>query len=124
MIDHFSIRVKDLQASKIFYTKTLAPLGYEIRFDNAHAVSFGEAENTDPGGDFWLEKGQQVPMHFAFHAKTHREVDLFYQAGLAAGARDNGMPGLRPHYHSNYYAVFLIDPDGNNIEAVCHSQNK
>lgn len=124
MIDHLSMRVKDLHISKDFYKQTLAPLGYEIRFDNAHAVSFGEKSSTDPGGDFWLETGEQVPMHVAFHAKTHTEVDLFYQAGLAAGGRDNGRPGFRPHYHAHYYAAFLIDPDGNNIEAVCHVKHE
>ncbi len=120
MIDHFGILVKDLQTSKTFYQKILAPLGYELRFDNEHAVSFGEPRGTDPGGDFWLQKGQQTPQHFAFNAKTHAEVDAFFQTGLAAGGQDNGAPGLRPHYHPNYYAAFLIDPDGNHIEAVCH----
>lgn len=122
MIDHFGIQVKDLQASKQFYQKALAPLGYELRFDNEYAVSFGEARSTDPGGDFWLGIGQQKPMHFAFNAKTHAEVGAFYQAGLVAGGQDNGAPGLRSHYHPNYYATFLIDPDGNNIEAVCHKE--
>lgn len=120
MIDHFSLRVKDLQVSKKFYQSLLAPLGYEVRFDHAYAVSFGEERNADPGGDFWLENGQQEPLHLAFHAKTHAEVEAFYQAGIVAGGRDNGAPGFRPHYHANYYAAYLLDPDGNNIEAVCH----
>lgn len=120
MIDHFGIKVKDLQSSKDFYQKTLAPLGYELRFNNEYTVSFGDERSTDPGGDFWLNASQQAPMHFAFNAKTRAEVEAFHQAGLAAGGKDNGAPGLRPHYHANYYAAFLLDLDGNNIEAVCH----
>ncbi len=94
-----------------------------MRFANEYTVSFGEACSSNSGGDFWLEIGQQEPQHFAFNAKTHAEVEAFYQAGLTAGGKDNGAPGLRPHYHPNYYAAFLIDPDGNNIEAVCHEDH-
>lgn len=122
MIDHFSIGVKNLQVSKAFYQKTLEPLGYELRFDNEYAVSFGEPRGSDPAGDFWLESGQEKPHHFAFSAKTRKEVEDFYHSGLAAGGKDNGAPGERNHYHEGYYAAFIIDPDGNNIEAVCHQE--
>lgn len=122
MIDHFGIKVKNLEASKLFYQKTLAPLGYKIAFDIPQAVSFVEPRDVDPGGDFWLNVGQQEPMHFAFSAQTCQEVDAFYHAALAAGGKDNGAPGERKNYHVGYYAAFIIDPDGNNIEAVCHKE--
>ena len=122
MIDHLGIKVKNLEASKLFYQKTLAPLGYKLAFDIPQAVSFAEPRNADPGGDFWLNVGQQEPMHFAFSAQTCQEVDAFYHAALAAGGKDNGAPGERKNYHVGYYAAFIIDPDGNNIEAVCHKE--
>ena len=116
MIDHFGITVQDLEKSKAFYQATLAPLGYELRVDNSFAASFAE-------GYFWLGSGEKFPpMHFAFNAQTREEVRAFYQAGLKAGALDNGAPDIRENYHPNYYAAFLIDPDGNNIEAVCHKK--
>lgn len=122
MIDHFGIKVKNLEVSKVFYQKTLAPLGYKLAFDIPQAVSFAEPRNADPGGDFWLNVGQQEPMHFAFSVQTCQEVDAFYHAALAAGGKDNGAPGERKNYHVGYYAAFIIDPDGNNIEAVCHKE--
>ncbi|KXT77797.1 Lactoylglutathione lyase or related lyase [Streptococcus sp. DD11] len=121
MIDHFGIRVKDLGVSKAFYQKLLAPLGYKIAFDIPQAVSFAEPR-TAPAGDFWLSQGESEPTHFAFNAETREQVDAFYQEGLAAGGQDNGGPGIRPHYHQPYYAAFILDPDGNNIEAVCHQE--
>ncbi|MGT2682271.1 VOC family protein [Streptococcus porci] len=123
MIDHFGIKVKNLDQSKIFYQAALALLNYQLKFDTKQVVSFVEPRNTDPGGDFWLSIGQQEPGHFAFSAQTCQEVDAFYQAALAAGGKDNGAPGERSRYHSGYYAAFIIDPDGNNIEAVCHQNN-
>lgn len=123
MIDHFGITVQDLEKSKPFYQATLAPLGYELRVDNSFAASFAEVRSADPAGDFWLGSGEKFPpMHFAFNAQTREEVRKFYQAGLKAGAADNGAPDIRENYHPNYYAAFLIDPDGNNIEAVCHKK--
>jgi hypothetical protein len=86
-------------------------------------VSFAEPRNADPGGDFWLSQGQQEPEHFAFSAQTCQEVVDFYLAALAAGEKDNGAPGECSHYHPGYYAAYVIDPDSNNIKAVCH-QNK
>ena len=107
MIDHFGIKVKNLEASKLFYQKTLAPLGYKIAFDIPQAVSFAEPRNADPTGDFWLNVGHQEPEHFAFSAQNEK---------------DNGAPGERSQYHPGYYAAYIIDPDGNNIEAVYHKK--
>ncbi|EHJ51738.1 VOC family protein [Streptococcus macacae] len=123
MIDHFGITVKNLENSKAFYQATLAPLGYELKCDSSFGLSFAEACSTDPAGDFWIRQGEKFPpMHFAFNAQTREKVRAFYQAGLKAGAADNGAPGIRKKYHSNYYAAFLLDPDGHNIEAVCHKK--
>ena len=122
MIDHLEIKVKNLEASKLFYQKTLAPLGYKIAFDIPQAVSFAEPRNADPTGDFWLNVGQQEPEHFAFSAQNEEEVEAFYQAALAAGGKDNGAPGERSQYHPGYYAAYIIDPDGNNVEVVCHKE--
>ena len=122
MIDHFGIKVKNLEASKLFYQKTLAPLVYKIAFDIPQAVSFAEPRNADPTGDFWLNVGQQEPEHFAFSAQNEEEVEAFYQAALAAGGKDNGAPGERSQYHPGYYAAYIIDPDGNNVEVVCHKK--
>lgn len=127
MLDHLCITVSDLGSSKCFYVLALDPLDYRITQDGAEAVGFGvpsgEFRSRDPGGDFWIAPG--TPMahltHFAFAAPTREAVDAFYAAAIAAGGRDNGAPGLRPNYHANYYAAFVIDPDGYHIEAVCHS---
>ncbi|WP_018605393.1 VOC family protein [Uliginosibacterium gangwonense] len=127
MIDHMGINVTDLQGSKTFYETALAPLGYRtcMHIENI-ATGFGADRDAvpqdDPGGDFWIALGTpQTPrVHVAFHAANQAEVRAFYAAALAAGGKDNGAPGLRPHYHANYYAAFIFDPDGYNIEAVCH----
>jgi len=125
MIDHTGIAVSDFDASKRFYDAALAPLG-------ASLVMMVPEEFTDGlkvGGygydrpQFWLhEAAEPGPgRHYAFTADARAEVDAFYEAALGAGGRDNGAPGLRPHYHPNYYGAFVFDPDGNNIEAVCHT---
>lgn len=124
MIDHIGIPVSEYVRSKAFYEKALAPLGYAIvmevqQSENDHpAAGFGA--NGKP--DFWIggEGGLERAVHIAIAAKDRATVDTFYRAALAAGAKDNGAPGLRPHYHPNYYAGFVLDPDGHNIEAVCH----
>ena len=121
MIDHFGITVKNLEASKLFYQQVLEPLGYKLAFEIPQAVSFAEPR-TAPVGDFWLSQGQSDASHFDFCAETREQVDAFYQAGLAAGGQDNGAPGIRPQYHQPYYAAFVLDPDGNNVEAVCHKE--
>lgn len=126
MIDHTGINVSDIQKSRAFYASSLAPLGFAICKDFGVAVGFGVTEgygkSTDPGGEFWIAGGAvQTPrLHVAFSAESRAHVDAFYEAAIAAGGRDNGGPGLRPRYHDHYYAAFVLDPDGYNIEAVCH----
>ncbi len=127
MIDHTGIVVSDIGKSRAFYLRVLGALGYVLCKDRPGAVSFGVMEGSgksaDPGGDFWLSEGAPVTprIHVAFHAATRADVDVFFSAGLAAGGIDNGAPGLRGHYHPDYYAAFVLDPDGYNIEAVCHA---
>ena len=120
MIDHTGLIVGSFEASRRFYTGALAPLGYELLLEfHTSVAGFGE-----PGKpDFWIAQGEpNTPrIHVAFRADTRREVDAFYEAALGAGARDNGAPGLRAQYHPDYYGAFVLDPDGHNIEAVCHS---
>ncbi|MGO9459240.1 MAG: VOC family protein [Rhodomicrobium sp.] len=125
MIDHTGITVSDFQLSRQFYTSTLAPLGYALLMEvpaaetgGQDAAGFGVAAKPD----FWIGGGTPnvPPVHIAFHAANRAQVDAFYKAAIAAGGRDHGAPGLRPHYHANYYGAFVLDPDGHNIEAVCH----
>jgi predicted lactoylglutathione lyase len=125
VIDHTGFNVSNFEHSKTFYTKALAPLGYTMLMEfstedgaPANVGGFGQAPKTD----FWISKGTPnvPPMHIAFVAKTRSQVDAFYRAAMEAGGIDNGAPGLRPHYHSNYYGAFVRDFDGHNIEAVCH----
>jgi catechol 2,3-dioxygenase-like lactoylglutathione lyase family enzyme len=119
MIDHIGLRTNQFDKLAAFYEKALAPLGYSklVQFDDA--AGFGR----DKKPSFWLgaSDGAVSSLHIAFVSPTRAAVKAFYDAALAAGARDNGKPGLRPDYHANYYAAFVIDPDGNNIEAVCHA---
>ncbi len=127
MIDHIGFAVSDYEKSKAFYTKALAPLGYTLIMEvdaegnpsGAPAAGFGEGGKPDfwIGGEGKLEK----PVHVAIVAKDRDSVDAFHRAALAAGGKDNGKPGLRPHYHPSYYGAFVFDPDGHNIEAVCHT---
>ncbi len=117
MIDHIILGVDDLQASKAFYEQTLVPLGMEVVMDTPHGVGFGK----DGKPSFWVaDREASGPVHVAFASPDRATVDAFHAAALAAGGRDNGAPGLRPHYHPSYYGAFAFDPDGNNIEAVCH----
>ena len=125
MIDHTGITVKNLALSKKFYASVLATIGYEVRLEFNDAVGFGSTEpnhGDDPGGDFWIAEGDpSMPRnHIAFRAASVAQVVAFYEVALAAGAQDNGAPGLRPRYHTNYYAAFVFDPDEYNIEAVFH----
>jgi catechol 2,3-dioxygenase-like lactoylglutathione lyase family enzyme len=119
MIDHTGVAVTDIAKSRAFYAAALAPLGYAALMEFGDAVGFG----VPPKPDFWLGRTpvKVPPTHVAFRAESRRQVDAFYQAAMAAGGRDNGPPGLRPHYHANYYGAFVLDPDGHNIEAVCHT---
>lgn len=125
MIDHTGVVVSDFRASKAFYASALSPLGYALLMEfsaaetGTHdAAGFG----VPPQPDFWIGSGTPnvPPVHVAFRASSRASVDAFHAAALAAGGRDNGAPGLRPDYHPNYYAAFVFDPDGHNIEAVCH----
>ena len=127
MIDHIGFPVSDYARAKAFYTKALAPLGYGLvmEVDAKQTEAGAPAAGFGIGGkpDFWIggEGGLQKPLHVAIVSKDRAGVDAFHKAALAAGGKDNGAPGLRPHYHANYYGAFVLDPDGHNIEAVCHA---
>jgi catechol 2,3-dioxygenase-like lactoylglutathione lyase family enzyme len=120
VIDHIGVGVRNFDESVAFYTRALAPLGFErvafIGADN-RAAAFGVRGRDD----FWIHEGRPAGrMHVAFDAESHEAVDAFHAEAMAAGARDNGAPGLRPAYSDTYYAAFVLDPNGNNIEAVFH----
>jgi catechol 2,3-dioxygenase-like lactoylglutathione lyase family enzyme len=125
MIDHTGINVSNFKRSKEFYTQSLGSLGYQLlhEFDASGVGSVSGAGFGIDGPDFWILQGEvNTPrIHIAFRAETREEVQAFYEAALQAGGKDNGAPGLRTHYHPNYYAAFVLDPDGHNIEAVCHT---
>ncbi len=128
MIDHMTFGVVDFDRSTRFYDMVLAPLGVRRLFDVPQEHSDG-VRVTGYGDDrpwFWLaeERATTGLMHIAFQAESTGVVDAFHTAALRAGGTDNGAPGLRPHYHSEYYAAFVLDPDGHNIEAVCHSPDR
>lgn len=125
MIDHTGVAVSDFTKSKQFYNSALAAIGYTPLAEfpasvtgNTDVVGYGE--NHKP--DFWIhsDTANKPPIHVAFRVSSREIVDAFYMAAIAAGGTDNGKPGLRPHYHANYYAAFVRDPDGHNIEAVFH----
>ena len=124
MIDHSGLSVADFDKSKAFYEQALAPLGasflVQIPPEYTGGVKVGGFGQEGPV--FWLNEGEphRPPVHFAFTAHNHAQVDAFHAAAIAAGGTDNGAPGPRPHYDEHYYAAFVRDPDGNNIEAVCH----
>jgi catechol 2,3-dioxygenase-like lactoylglutathione lyase family enzyme len=126
MIDHTGLGIGDPVRSRRFYEAALAPLGYKVLMEvpvefTGGAVVFGMG--VPPKPDLWLHQGTpQTPrLHVAFRAENHAMVDAFYRAALEAGGRDNGPPGPRPHYHKDYYGAYVLDPDGHNIEAVCHT---
>jgi catechol 2,3-dioxygenase-like lactoylglutathione lyase family enzyme len=133
MLDHVSLRVADYDRSKSFYAAALAPLGYTLAMESVSGAGFRRGFIPD----FWIKQGEPMSLgarpdpqeqagcggpavHVAFAGDNRTTVDAFHRAALAAGARDNGAPGLRPNYHPNYYGAFVLDPDGYNIEAVCH----
>src|SRR5512144_1637796 len=115
MIDHLTLTVRDVDRSVDFYTRALAPLGYRMLMEFERVYGFGDEKPV-----LWIKQDEvpTPPQHLAFAARRRADVDAFYAAALAAGARDNGPPGLREHYHPSYYAAFVIDLDGNPIEAV------
>ena len=115
MLDHVAIPVHDLDASRKFYEPLLAQLGAKVVLEWPGGVLFG----TDDGMFALRQSDQVMPVHVAFKA-DRPGVDRFHESAVAAGASDNGAPGVRSEYHENYYAAFVIDPDGHNIEAVCH----
>lgn len=118
MIDHLGLPATDYERSKAFFLKALAPLGVDVVMEGPYGVGIGL-----PGKPtLWLHQSAQAvsPLHLAFSAQNRSQVDAFHAAALAAGGQDNGGPGLRPHYHPNYYGAFVIGPDGHNVEAVCH----
>jgi catechol 2,3-dioxygenase-like lactoylglutathione lyase family enzyme len=119
MIDHTAVNVSDFEAAKAFYSKALEPLGYSLAFELGDFMGFADPSGMDLGV---VRRDPVGAAHVAFKCPDHATVDAFYEAALAAGATDNGPPGLRTHYHENYYAAFVHDADGNNIEAVCQEQ--
>ena len=122
IFDHMGYAVGDFDKSAAFYDAALAPLGIKqisaFDFPGGRVIGYG-AE----GPQFWINSGTALRdhVHLAFTAKSRADVDAFYAGAMAAGGRDNGKPGIRPEYHENYYGAFVLDPDGHNIEAVCHA---
>jgi catechol 2,3-dioxygenase-like lactoylglutathione lyase family enzyme len=118
MFDHIGIGVSDYAASKAFFLKALQPLGFTIVMEGPYGVGLGPAGKPV----LWLSQAPEKPahLHLAFTANSRQQVQAFHSAALEAGGKDNGPPGLRPHYHANYYGAFVIGPDGHNVEAVCH----
>ena len=126
MIDHIAIQVCDFVKSLHFYDHALAPLGYKKLMEapkknEKGVLIFGWGDSLQT--DVWMSEGlrNEPRLHIAFRADSREQVDAFYQAALSAGGKDYGKPGLRPEYHEKYYGAFVLDPDGHNIEAVCHA---
>ena len=124
MLDHVGLEVSDYERSKAFYAAALAPLGVRLLMEfGDSAAGFGEETEHGPKPYFWIQsRGRPVVSgaHVAFASRDRDGVDAFHAAALEAGATDNGAPGPRPVYHPQYYGAFVLDPDGNNVEAVCH----
>ena len=120
MLDHVTIGVADLERAMQFYDRALEPLGISRLYAEAERFA---GYGVSPKAFFWIGTRAvgKTGAHIAFTASDRSTVDRFYQAAISAGATDNGPPGLRPHYHANYYGAFVLDPDGHNIEAVCHA---
>lgn len=125
MIDHTGVNVSDYQKSRKFYQAALGAIGYDLLMEfpaavtgSANVAGFGEGGKPD----FWIIEGtpNKPIIHVAFRVEDRTAVDAFHAAAMAAGGTDNGAPGIRAHYHPNYYGAFVLDPDGHNIEAVCH----
>jgi len=119
VFDHIGFNVRNFAKSKTFYLQALAPLGIGLLLQDDRSAMIGRQHE----GAFWFGAygTPATPMHIAFAAQSREQVRQFHAAALAAGGKDNGAPGLRPDYHANYYAAFAFDPDGHNLEAVCHT---
>jgi catechol 2,3-dioxygenase-like lactoylglutathione lyase family enzyme len=118
-IDHLTVKVRDYEASKRFYVNALEPFAARVYEVEGPACGIG----PEGSADFWIAPGEPgAPVHVAFAAPDRATVDAFHAAALAAGGRDNGPPGLRPQYHEGYYGAYVLDPDGNNVEAVFHDR--
>jgi catechol 2,3-dioxygenase-like lactoylglutathione lyase family enzyme len=120
MFDHVKFGVSDYAASKAFFLQALAPLGVTAGSEGEPTYGIELVANGPASLILFQTNEKPAPLHIAFSAQSRHQVEAFYRAALAAGGKDNGAPGLRPHYHANYYAAFVIGPDGHNIEAVCH----
>lgn len=126
MLDHVGFPVGELATAKAFFVRALAPLGIELLVE-VSAEQTGGGAHAGFGAEgwpfFWIGDSRPATgsVHVAFRARDRAAVETFHRAALASGGRDNGAPGLRPHYHPDYYGAFVVDPDGNNIEAVCHA---
>jgi len=118
MLDHIGLPVSSYERALGIYSAAVAVLGYGVVKEGENSTGFGRGKK--PEFTIYLSSQSSAPAHIAFAAENRAAVDAFYQAALAAGATDNGQPGLRPEYHPNYYGAFVLDPDGNNVEAVCH----
>ena len=119
IFDHLSLAVSDIKKSRAFYEHALAPLGIAVRMEFEGSIGIG----LEGEPQLWIYEDKvntQKPMHLAFSSPDRKTVHAFYEEALATGAKDNGAPGLRPEYHPHYYGAFVLDPDGHNIEAVCH----
>lgn len=127
MIDHVGVSVADTKRSKAFYDAALAPIGISLIMEVPGSVTESGGTACGYGKDgkpfFWFGDRERVGsgFHIAFAVDKRKLVDAFYKAALAAGGKDNGAPGLRPHYHAHYYGAFVHDPDGHNVEVVCHA---
>jgi catechol 2,3-dioxygenase-like lactoylglutathione lyase family enzyme len=122
MFDHLGFGVSNLAEAKAFFLQALRPLDVTVAMEGPYGVGLGRRGKPS----LWLYEtaSDPAPLHLAFAAETRAQVDAFHEAALAAGGKDNGAPGLRPHYHPNYYAAFVIGPDGHNVEAVCHKPER
>jgi catechol 2,3-dioxygenase-like lactoylglutathione lyase family enzyme len=118
MFDHIGLGVSDYESSKSFFLKALQPLGASVVMEGPYGVGIGPKGKPS----LWLSQASEkpAPLHLAFTAASRALVDEFYRLAIEAGGKDNGAPGLRPHYHPDYYGAFVIGPDGHNVEAVCH----
>jgi catechol 2,3-dioxygenase-like lactoylglutathione lyase family enzyme len=126
MIDHVGFPVSDIKRSLAFYRAALAPLDIGVIMEVTPEMTGNEGHHVGFGAEhkafFWISTGKPLKgrMHVAFTAKDRAAVAAFYEAAIKAGGHDNGLPGLRPHYHKDYFGAFVLDPDGHNVEAVSH----